>query len=58
MDEGVFIPGQQVFHLDTPASRHKRRRQDFESNVITENQSEIFGDSLVCLNHKLKTTSH
>ena len=23
MDEGTFIPNQQVDHLDTPASRHK-----------------------------------
>ena len=34
-----------VVHLDTPCSRRKRR-QDVEPNVITENQSEISGDSL------------
>ena len=46
MDEGTFIPDQQVIHLDTPALRHRRRRQDVESNVITKNQSDNFGDSL------------
>ena len=46
MDEGVFIPNQQVVYLDTPTSRRKRRRHDVESNVITENQSENYGDSL------------
>ena len=46
MDEGAFILDQQVVHLDTPSSRCKRRRQDVESNVIIENQSEIYGDSL------------
>ena len=45
MDEASFIPDQQVVHLDTPTSRHKIRRQDVESNVNTENQSEIYGDS-------------
>ena len=34
-----------VVHLDTPSSRRKRR-QVVEPNVITENQSEIYGDSL------------
>ena len=45
MDDDVSIPNQQVIHLDTPTSRRKRRRQDVESNVITENQSENYGDS-------------
>ena len=37
MDEGVFIPDQRDVHLDTPASRHKRRRKYVESNVIAKN---------------------
>ena len=36
IDEGDFIPDQQVVHLDTLASRRKRRIQDVESNVSTE----------------------
>ena len=46
MDEGTFIPNQQVVHLDTPASKCKMRRQDVESNLSTENQSEISRYSL------------
>ena len=42
MDEGAFIPDQQVVHLDTPTSRSKMRRQDVESNVSTRNQSDSF----------------
>ena len=37
IDEGSFIPNQQVVHLNTLASRCKRRRQDVESNLSTEN---------------------
>ena len=43
MDEGAFIPNKQVFHLDTPASIHKRRKQDVESNVISKNQRNLWG---------------
>ena len=43
MDEGAFIPDQEVVHLDTPASRRKRRKQYVKSNVITENQSKNLG---------------
>ena len=46
MDEDSFIHDQQGVHLDTPYSRRKRRRQYVESNVITENQSEKYVDSL------------
>ena len=46
MDEGVFILDQRDVHLDTPASRHKRRRKYVESNVIAKNWSKIIGDNL------------
>ena len=46
IDEGSFIIDQQVFHLNTMASRHKRKRQDVESNLSTENQCEIYRYSL------------
>ena len=37
INEGSFIPDQLVIHLNTLASRRKRRRQDVESNLSTEN---------------------
>jgi len=37
IDEGSFSPDQQVDHLNTLSSRRKRRRQDVESNLDTEN---------------------
>ena len=46
IDEGSFIPDQQFVHLNALASRHKRKRQDVESNLSTENQSEISRYSL------------
>ena len=46
MDEGAFIHDEQVVNLDRPTSRCKRRRKYVESNVITENKSEIYGKNL------------
>ena len=46
IDEGSFIPDQQFVHLNALASIHKRKRQDVESNLSTENQSEISRYSL------------
>ena len=43
IDECSFIPDQQVIHLYTRASIHKRRRQDVEFNVSTENKSTFLG---------------
>ena len=36
IDEGSFIPNQQVVHLNTLDSRCKRRRQVVESNISTK----------------------
>ena len=46
IEEGSFIPDQQFVHLNALASRHKRKRQDVESNLSTENQCEISRYSL------------
>ena len=37
IDEGYFIPNQQVVQLNALASRHKRRRHDVQSNLSTKN---------------------